>query len=144
LETKLKRTGDSSLIQKIDKVKLARQVRLRQVTSHPFTIEKIVQERFREDDIVALRRAQKGKGVVPILDSLKEGDKKDDKSQGLSDFARGMNYLETLEDGVFGGHIDMGALLKLAENEAKIRRSTCGLCKKATPPVKPVQSSNVS
>lgn len=132
------------MIQKIDKVKLARQVRLRQVTSHPFTIEKIIQERFREDDIVALRRAQNGRGVVPILDSLKEGDKKDDKSHGLAGFATGMSYLETLEDNVFGGNLDMSALLELAKNEAKVRGSTCGLCKKANPPVKPVQSSNVS
>ena len=92
---------------------------------------------------MALRRAQ-NKGVVPILDSLKEGDMKDDKSRGLAGFATGMNYLETLEDGVFGGHIDMRALLILAENEAKVRESTCGLCKKAKPPVKPVQSRNVS
>ncbi|KAJ4120127.1 hypothetical protein NW768_010411 [Fusarium equiseti] len=142
LRRRLKNTGDKTLLQKIDKVKLARQVRLRQVTSHPFTIEKIIQERFREDDIVELRRAQNSQSVVPILDNLKEGDKKDDKSHGLAGFATGMNHLETLEDDVFGGHIDMGALLNLAENEAKVRWSTCGLCKKAKPPVKPVQSSN--
>ncbi|OBS20746.1 hypothetical protein FPOA_07086 [Fusarium poae] len=139
LEAKLKKGGDQSLKQQIDRVRLARQVRLRQVTSHPFTIEKIIQERFREDDIVGVQRAHnKAKSIIPILESLKDGDK---GSHGLMRFKAGMYHLETLKDDVFGGNFDMKALFDLTLSEANIRGIACGLCKKAKPPVKPVRSS---
>jgi hypothetical protein len=138
----LKKGGDQSLKQQIDRVRLARQVRLRQVTSHPFTIEKIIQERFREDDIVGVQRAHnKAKSIIPILESLKDGDK---GSHGLMRFKAGMYHLETLKDDVFGGNFDMKALFDLTLSEANIRGIACGLCKKAKPPVKPVRSSEVS
>ncbi|KAL6912815.1 hypothetical protein FSST1_010575 [Fusarium sambucinum] len=140
MKRKLKNGGDSNLTQKIEKVKLARQLRLRQVTSHPFTIEKIIQEKLREDDIVGIQREHnKAKGILPIVESLKDGDK---GSHGLSRFNPGMEHLEALEDEAFGGNLDMDDLLKLALNEAKIRGIACSLCKKAKPPVKPVRSAN--
>ncbi|KAM0491618.1 hypothetical protein ACHAP8_010539 [Fusarium lateritium] len=140
MEKKLKEGGDKSLKQQIDKVRLARQVRLRQVTSHPFTIEKIIQERFREDDIVGIQRAHnRAKSVNPILESLRDGDK---GTHGLARFKAGMDHLETLEDEVFGGNFDMKAFFDLALRETDIRGIACGLCKKAKPPVNPVRSAN--
>ncbi|KAH6965198.1 SNF2 family N-terminal domain-containing protein [Fusarium venenatum] len=140
MKRKLKNGGDSNLTQKIEKVKLARQLRLRQVTSHPFTIEKIIQEKLRGDGIVGIQREHnKAKGILPIVESLKDGDK---GSHGLARFNLGMEHLEALEDEAFGGNLDMDDLLKLALNEVKIRGIACGLCKKAKPPVKPVRSAN--
>ncbi|KAJ4265070.1 hypothetical protein NW762_005314 [Fusarium torreyae] len=133
------RRGDKELAQKIEKMRLNRQTRLRQITSHPFTIEKIFQERLREDDISAIRRAHKSKGIVPILDSLKEGDK---MSNSLSKFTAGLDLVEEMGDNVFGGHFDMDTVLKLAQNESEIRGIPCGICSKETPPVKPIRGSN--
>ncbi|KAF4968649.1 hypothetical protein FSARC_3988 [Fusarium sarcochroum] len=132
--------GDKDMAQRIERTRLARQTRLRQVTSHPFTVEKIIQERFREDDILGIRRAHnQTKALLPVLESLKEGDK---MSNGLSKFTNGLNLLEAMDDDAFGGNFDMDILLKLAQNESSIRGIPCGLCGKNNPPVKPMRSSN--
>ncbi|KAM0336918.1 hypothetical protein ACHAPQ_003652 [Fusarium lateritium] len=137
----LKRKLDSgsgeaqTLMRQIEIVTLARQTRLRQVTSHPFTIEKVFQEKFREDDIVAIRRGLIKKAVVPVIDSLRDGDR---KFGLLSKFKIGLHSVEAMEEEAFGGSFNINELMKLAQNEASIRGIRCGICDEANTPVAPL------
>jgi hypothetical protein len=128
-------------MRQIEIVSLARQTRLRQLTSHPFTIEKVFQEKLREDDIVAIRRGLNKIAVVPIIDSLRDGDR---NFNLFSKFKIGLHSVEAMEEEAFGGSFNIERLLKLAQNEARIRGIRCGICSKANTPVSPLQGLYVS
>ncbi|KAF4973910.1 hypothetical protein FZEAL_9136 [Fusarium zealandicum] len=129
--------GGDKIASVIDNTRKAQMTRLRQVISHPFTIEKAFREKLREDEISFIRRAHRSGGLETIMDSLLKGG---DTPSDLAKFTAGVDAMEAMEDEVFGGHFDMDFLLRLAQSESQVRGVTCEICNKASPPKKPTRS----
>ncbi|KAF5002091.1 hypothetical protein FGRMN_574 [Fusarium graminum] len=120
------------------KVQTARCSRRRQLSSHPFNLEKFLRENDRETDIQrALERFQAE--VSQLTANIDQ--------QALNDalgakYSLGLNLLEEKTQGLFGGADDMAKMLELASNEQKTGQLTCSLCDQESPPVEPTRGSN--
>ncbi|KAF7563350.1 hypothetical protein G7046_g764 [Stylonectria norvegica] len=122
------------------KLQQSRCTHLRQALSHPFNLEKMLQGSISRSDIEtmgeSLRSVEK---PIPIREVLRQGST---GSDDLSKYSKGFERMAEFGMGVFGGQFNMDFLLELVSNEREVKDLTCRICKKATPPVKPLQSSN--
>ncbi|KAM0346712.1 hypothetical protein ACHAPU_005427 [Fusarium lateritium] len=120
------------------KVQTARCSRLRQLSSHPFNLEKFLREKDREADIqLALERFQ---AEVSQLTANTDQQALDEAIR--TQYSLGLSLLEEKTQGLFGGADDMAKMLKLASNEHRTGKMTCRICDQESPPVEPTQGSN--
>lgn len=121
-------------------------MRLRQAVSHPLNLEKFLRELDREEIIqMAMERLKEEAEAIQ-----NDADKAEAHAEQLAQdkagremFSAGAHQIKTLYKDWFGGAEEMAQLRALAANEQEVKEVTCGLCKKATPPVEPTRGAYV-
>ncbi|KAM5345201.1 hypothetical protein ACJ41O_011063 [Fusarium nematophilum] len=122
------------------KIQYARVQKLRQAASHPFNLEKLIQERFRADDIEWMQ--DQLKDLMEENDTDEQWQDEIHDSPSMSQYSSGFECLRSLGIDWLGDVPDMASLLTLAAHESEVRNVACRLCRKAKPPLGPVRSAN--
>ncbi|KAI8661303.1 hypothetical protein NCS55_01000300 [Fusarium keratoplasticum] len=126
-------------------IRNTRCVRLRQGISHPLNLEKFLREKSREEDIQQAIEQLKEEAEKIQNDSDEAQTHAEQLAQDKAvrdKFSVGAHQIETLYKDLFGGAEEMAKLRALATNEHEVQEVTCGLCKKANPPVSPTRGAN--
>ncbi|CAM1503291.1 Fc.00g080670.m01.CDS01 [Cosmosporella sp. VM-42] len=124
----------------IQETNRSRYMKMRQIVSHPFNMEKMFRQRLRKDDIEAIEKRlhlQVGMGI-PLAKQLKADET---FSNGLSKYAQGLQIVEMMPEPVFGGNFNMNALMTMVANELDVKHVSCPKCEKS-PPLEPVKSTD--
>jgi hypothetical protein len=127
-------------------IRNTRCIRLRQGVSHPLNLEKFLREKSREEDVQQAMEQLKEEAEKIQNDADKAKAHAEQLAQdkaGREEFSAGAHQIETLYKDLFGGAEEMAKLRALAANEHEVQEVTCGLCKKANPPVSPTRGANV-
>ncbi|KAM4058895.1 type III restriction enzyme, res subunit [Hirsutella rhossiliensis] len=137
LEKALKLVKNAEAIDRaVTRLKLTMLTKLREAASHVFNLEKLLRGSM---DIETVRRLKAGSGEnspkKPVLDQIMSSD---DGKKCLEGFETGVARLRELQEPVFGGEFEWGALLDRVLNEQKVKGLTCSHCE-ATPPEQPVR-----
>ncbi|KAF4999508.1 hypothetical protein FDECE_11499 [Fusarium decemcellulare] len=115
-------------------------MRLRQAASHPFNLERFLQESERADEVKqVIKQFQEGI-PEPAMTDEQQAQKAQD-AEGMSRYSSGLKQLEKHQD-LLGDTNDMLRLLTLVSNEHTTNGITCGICGQKSPPVMPVRGSN--
>ncbi|EEU41438.1 uncharacterized protein NECHADRAFT_46398 [Fusarium vanettenii 77-13-4] len=136
--------NDTRKPQSATAIRWKRFVRLRQAVSHPLNLEKFLRELDREEIIqMAMERLKEEAEAIQ-----NDADKAEAHAEQLAQdkagremFSAGAHQIKTLYKDWFGGAEEMAQLRALAANEQEVKEVTCGLCKKATPPVEPTRGA---
>ncbi|KAJ4217626.1 hypothetical protein NW759_008934 [Fusarium solani] len=126
-------------------IRNTRCIRLRQGVSHPLNLEKFLREKSREEDVQQAMEQLKEEAEKIQNDADKAKAHAEQLAQdkaGREEFSAGAHQIETLYKDLFGGAEEMAKLRALAANEHEVQEVTCGLCKKANPPVSPTRGAN--
>lgn len=127
-------------------IRNTRCVRLRQGISHPLNLEKFLREKSREEDIQQAieKLKEEAEKIQNDSDEAQTHAEQLAQDKAVRDkFSVGAHQIETLYKDLFGGAEEMAKLRALATNEHEVQEVTCGLCKKANPPVSPTRGANV-
>jgi hypothetical protein len=120
----------------------AKYTRLRQAVSHPFCLERLLRQTLEVDEVEILReKLAKIRGKEQIVEQLRKFSLSD--PSGLAMFDSGLDALAGFDDSCLGGHFDVDHLLRIIENELRIKSKMCPICR-ASPIVEPIISSPVS
>ncbi|KAJ4096211.1 hypothetical protein NW760_013638 [Fusarium oxysporum] len=120
------------------RIQSLRCMRILQLTSHPLNLEKFYREEDHEAYIDLTLKRLKSEITQSSIDA-------DHKALVVSlkpAYSSGIRQLELAIKDKFGGSKEMAELLALSANENTVKDITCAFCRKRTPPVNPVQSSN--
>jgi hypothetical protein len=122
------------------KVRTARCLRLRQLSSHPFNLEQFLQESDRKKEIqLALHKLR------TEVTQLTANDDREKLTAAISSkYSQGLQLLEEKTADMFGGSEDMIKMVELVDNEHKLKDATCGFCDQAGYPTDATQAANVS
>lgn len=123
-----------------------RLIRVRQAVSHPLNLEKFLREKYSEGDIdkATEKLKKEAEKIQNDTDEAQTHAEQLAQDKAVRDkFSVGAHQIETLYKDLFGGAKDMAKLRALAANEHQVLDVTCGLCKKAKPPVEPTRGANV-
>ncbi|EKJ67534.1 hypothetical protein FPSE_12295 [Fusarium pseudograminearum CS3096] len=132
-------SGELELTDSKDAKSMTAQVtRMRQAASHPFNLEKFLQESKHQGKIEWILEQYKGNAQKPSIDAEQQVE---DAIQ-WEPFLPGQHQLETEYPDVSGDITDMTKLLSLAANEHNIHGLDCPLCDEEIEPKKFYKSKN--
>ncbi|KND87205.1 putative ATP-dependent helicase [Tolypocladium ophioglossoides CBS 100239] len=123
----------------VTKLQYAMFMKLRQLISHPFNLEKLLRTTITTKEIHELKAKFGESGANDsILDQMMAREK-NELGLELEEYQTGLNFLRKRKEPVFGGKFEWNAMLDMFGHELEAQNFACCSCKTAKPPVRPVQ-----